>query len=115
MKVTKAKGRLRGSRLAAARAGNRTGGQMPKLGPSQVKLARQMYEGTGDDGKRKYTVQQIVDESASPAPPSTDSCPRRPLHPDFHHRSVGYGVPTLGLAVANRVLGFYHDHVRDCS
>jgi hypothetical protein len=52
---------------------------MPKLGPSQVKLARQMYEGTGDDGKRKYTVQQIADESASPAPPSTDSCQDDPF------------------------------------
>lgn len=31
-------------------------------GPRQVKLARQMYEETGDDGKRKYTVQQIAKE-----------------------------------------------------
>jgi DNA invertase Pin-like site-specific DNA recombinase len=48
--------------LAAARARGRTGGQKPKLGPRQAKLARQMYEETGDDGKRKYTVQQIADE-----------------------------------------------------
>jgi hypothetical protein len=115
MKVTKAKGRLRGKQTGRSQGGQPNRWAMPKLGPSQVKLARQMYEGTGDDGKRKYTVQQIADESASPAPPSTDSCPRRPLHPDFHHRSVGYGVPTLGLAVGNRVLGFYHDHVRDCT
>jgi DNA invertase Pin-like site-specific DNA recombinase len=48
--------------LEAARARGRTGGQKPKLGPRQVKLARQMYEETGPDGKRRYTVQQIADE-----------------------------------------------------
>ncbi|MEV6179974.1 helix-turn-helix domain-containing protein [Streptomyces sp. NPDC052015] len=42
--------------LAAARARGRTGGQKPKLGPRQVKLAREMYD-SGD-----YTVQQIADE-----------------------------------------------------
>lgn len=48
--------------LAAARARGRTGGQKPKLGPRQVKLARAMYEETGDDGKRVYTVEQIAAE-----------------------------------------------------
>ena len=48
--------------LAAARARGRTGGQKPKLGPRQVKLARQMYEEIGVDGKRAHTVQQIADE-----------------------------------------------------
>ena len=48
--------------LAAARARGRTGGQKPKLGPRQVKLARQMYDETGDDGKRKHTVAQIAAE-----------------------------------------------------
>ena len=38
--------------LAAARARGRTGGQKPKLGPRQVKLAREMYDETGEDGKR---------------------------------------------------------------
>ena len=42
--------------LAAARARGRTGGQKPKLGPRQVKLAREMYD-SGD-----YTVQQIAGE-----------------------------------------------------
>ena len=46
--------------LAAARARGRTGGQKPKLGPRQVKLARQMYDETGRDGKRRYTVAQIA-------------------------------------------------------
>ena len=41
--------------LAAARA-RRTGGQKLKLGPRQVALARQMYDETGLDGKRRYTV-----------------------------------------------------------
>jgi DNA invertase Pin-like site-specific DNA recombinase len=48
--------------LAAARARGRTGGQKPKLGPRQVKLARKMYEEKGADGFRAYTVQQIADE-----------------------------------------------------
>jgi DNA invertase Pin-like site-specific DNA recombinase len=48
--------------LAAARARGRTGGQKPKLRPRQIELAGQMYEEKGDDGKRKYTVQQIADE-----------------------------------------------------
>lgn len=48
--------------LAAARARGRTGGQKPKLRPRQIKLAQQMYDETGDDGKRRYTVQQIAEE-----------------------------------------------------
>jgi DNA invertase Pin-like site-specific DNA recombinase len=48
--------------LAAARARGRTGGRKPKLGPRQVMLARQMYDETGQDGKRKHTVAQIAAE-----------------------------------------------------
>ena len=48
--------------LAAARARGRTGGQKPKLGPRQIKLAREMYDETDDDGKRKHTVAQIAGE-----------------------------------------------------
>jgi DNA invertase Pin-like site-specific DNA recombinase len=48
--------------LAAARARGRTGGQKPKLGPRQVKLAREMYNETGEDGKRKHTVAAIAAE-----------------------------------------------------
>ena len=48
--------------LAAARARGRTGGQKPKLGARQVGLARQMYDERGDDGKRRYTVDQIAAE-----------------------------------------------------
>jgi DNA invertase Pin-like site-specific DNA recombinase len=48
--------------LDAARARGRVGGQKPKLRPRQVKLAQQMYDEVGSDGKRKYTVQQIADE-----------------------------------------------------
>lgn len=40
--------------LAAARARGRTGGQKPKLGPRQVKLAREMYDEKGPDGKRAH-------------------------------------------------------------
>jgi DNA invertase Pin-like site-specific DNA recombinase len=48
--------------LAAARARGRTGGQKPKLGPRQVALAQQMYDETGPDGRRRYTVAQIAAE-----------------------------------------------------
>lgn len=48
--------------LAAARARGRTGGQKPKLGPRQAKLARQMYDEKDDHGKRRYTVAQIAAE-----------------------------------------------------
>jgi DNA invertase Pin-like site-specific DNA recombinase len=48
--------------LEAARARGRTGGQKPKLKARQIKLAQEMYDETGTDGKRKYTVQQIADE-----------------------------------------------------
>lgn len=48
--------------LEAARARGRTGGQKPKLKARQIKLAREMYDELGDDGKRVYTVQQIADE-----------------------------------------------------
>ncbi|BCT78100.1 resolvase [Sinomonas cyclohexanicum] len=48
--------------LAAARARGRTGGQKPKLGPRQVRLAREMYEEVGPDGKRSHTVAEIAAE-----------------------------------------------------
>ncbi|WP_426977741.1 recombinase family protein [Pseudarthrobacter sp. O4] len=48
--------------LAAARARGRTGGQKPKLGPRQVKLAREMYDEKRPDGKRAHTVEHIAQE-----------------------------------------------------
>jgi DNA invertase Pin-like site-specific DNA recombinase len=48
--------------LAAARARGNTGGQKPKLTPRQARIARQMYEETGPDGRRLYTVAQIAAE-----------------------------------------------------
>jgi hypothetical protein len=42
--------------LAAAQARGRTGGQKPKLTPRQARIAQQMYDETGPDGKRRYTV-----------------------------------------------------------
>lgn len=48
--------------LAAARTRGRTGGQKPKLGPRQIKLAREMYEEKGPDGRRAHTVQHIAEE-----------------------------------------------------
>ena len=48
--------------LAAARARGRTGGQKPKLTPRQARIAQQMYDETGPDGRRRYTVAQIATE-----------------------------------------------------
>jgi DNA invertase Pin-like site-specific DNA recombinase len=48
--------------LAAARARGRVGGRKQALKPRQVKLAQEMYDELGDDGKRKHTVQDIADE-----------------------------------------------------
>ncbi len=48
--------------LAAARARGRSGGQKPKLTPRQARIAQAMYDETGPDGKRRYTVAQIAAE-----------------------------------------------------
>jgi DNA invertase Pin-like site-specific DNA recombinase len=45
--------------LAAARARGRVGGRKPKLTDRQARTVRQMYEATGPDGKRKFTVSEI--------------------------------------------------------
>jgi DNA invertase Pin-like site-specific DNA recombinase len=45
--------------LEAARARGRTGGRKPKLSSGQVATIRRMYETTGPDGKRAYTVAEI--------------------------------------------------------
>lgn len=48
--------------LAAARARGRVGGRKQALKPRQVKLAQEMYDELGADGKRKHTVQDIANE-----------------------------------------------------
>ncbi len=48
--------------LDAARARGRTGGQKPKLTARQAKIAQDMYDELGPDGRRVHTVQQIADE-----------------------------------------------------
>ncbi len=70
--------------LAAARARGRTGGQKPKLGPRQVRLARQMYEETGPDGKRAHTVAEIAAEFGVTRPTI------------YRHLSKGLGGGELG-------------------
>ncbi len=47
--------------LAAARARGRVGGRKPKLSPARAATVRSMYEATGEDGKRRYTVAEIAD------------------------------------------------------
>lgn len=47
--------------LAAARARGRVGGRPVAMTELQVRQARQMYDERGEDGKRRYTVQQIAD------------------------------------------------------
>jgi len=48
--------------LEAARARGRTGGEKPKLTARQSKIAQDMYEELGPDGRRAHTVQQIAEE-----------------------------------------------------
>ena len=48
--------------LAAARARGRTGGQRPKLNPRQARIAQDMYDQTGPDGRRAHTVAEIATE-----------------------------------------------------
>ena len=48
--------------LDAARARGRTGGQKPKLTPRQTKIAQEMYDELGADGRRVHTVQRIASE-----------------------------------------------------
>ncbi len=48
--------------LAAARARGRTGGQKPKLGTRQARVARQMYDEIDEKGRHRYTVAQIATE-----------------------------------------------------
>jgi DNA invertase Pin-like site-specific DNA recombinase len=48
--------------LAAARSRGKTGGQKPKLTPRQARIAQEMYDELGADGKRAHTVQQIAEE-----------------------------------------------------
>ncbi|MHB8324048.1 MAG: recombinase family protein [Candidatus Dormibacteria bacterium] len=47
---------------AAARARGRTGGQRPKLSPRQARIAHEMYDQTGPDGRRAHTVAEIAAE-----------------------------------------------------
>lgn len=48
--------------LEAARARGRTGGQKPKLTARQAKIAQDMYDEKGEDGRRRYTVAEIAAE-----------------------------------------------------
>ena len=54
--------------LAAARARGRTGGQKAKLTPRQARIAQDMYEELGPDGRRPHTVAQIGTEFAVSRP-----------------------------------------------
>ncbi len=48
--------------LEAARGRGRTGGQKPKLTARQAKIAQDMYDELGPDGRRTHTVPQIAEE-----------------------------------------------------
>ncbi|MBO3744022.1 recombinase family protein [Actinoplanes flavus] len=76
-------------RLAAARAR----GQKPKLIPRQAKIAQQMYEETGPDGRRVHTVEQIAAEFGVTRPTSTATSTRsqtdRPAYLR-HHSSAAW-------------------------
>ena len=51
--------------LESARARGRVGGRKPKLTAQQAEVARGMYDETGADGRRKYTVAEIAGTSGS--------------------------------------------------
>jgi hypothetical protein len=91
--------------LAAAGARGRTGGQKPKLGPRQVKLAQQMYEETGEDGKRKYTVAQIADEFGVTRPIIYRHLCKATSSFCLPPQVSGPQAATLGPAVVSAVLG----------
>ena len=57
--------------LAAARARGRIGGQKPKLGPRQARLARQMYDEVAATARAATPSPRSPPSSASPDPPST--------------------------------------------
>ena len=46
--------------LDAARTRGRIGGRKPKLDAADIALARQLYDETGPDGKRRHTVDYIA-------------------------------------------------------
>jgi DNA invertase Pin-like site-specific DNA recombinase len=46
--------------LEAARARGRNGGRPPAMTPDQVRLARQLVDQRGADGRREYTVTQVA-------------------------------------------------------
>ncbi len=48
--------------LAAARARGRAGGQRPRLSPRQARIAQDMYDHTGPDGRRAHTLTEIAAE-----------------------------------------------------
>lgn len=72
-----------------------------EVGPADV-------EETGEDDKRKYTVQQIADEFSVTRPPSTGTVQGDLLSLTSTAGQRPTGWATLGLAVAYRVLGHSH-------
>ena len=57
--------------LESARARGRVGGRKPKLTARQAEVARGMYDETGADGRRKYTVAEIAETFGVSRKPST--------------------------------------------
>ena len=47
--------------LEPARARGRTGGRPPAMSVNQVKLARQLADQRGADGRHEYTVTQVAE------------------------------------------------------
>jgi hypothetical protein len=92
--------------LDAARARGRTGGQKPKLGPRQVKLAWQMHDEKDERGKRKYTVQQIAEEARRHPPhhlpPPRQSDPFDLILADGRPPSSGNAVAQSGSVSLRR-------------
>ena len=91
--------------LAAARARGRTGGQSRNWARVRLSSPGRCMRKPATTANASTPSSRSPRSSASSAPPSTDTCPRRPPHPDFHRRSVGPRRAYFGAGVASGVLG----------
>ncbi len=59
-----------------------------QITPRQARIAQEMYDETGEDGRPRYTVADIATEFGVAAPPSTVTSPNpRPQRPPLRSRS----------------------------
>ena len=100
--------------LESARARGRAGGRKPKLTARQAEVARGMYDETGSDGKRRYTVDEIagafavsrktiyrhLDNNGAQRQPDKSTRPRPATRPGDTGATSPAITPAAGTAVA---------------